>query len=315
MFLDIFLRVFTIFAILLVGIIANRTKVLPNESSPYLISLLLNITTPCLTVYSLMQRKVTDSLKIESIQALVGTTVMIAVSVLLGFIVVRLFQRGKRPNNGLLVSIFTSVNCTFMGFPISQQLFGDTVFYFVVLTNVLFNVFFYGISPIMMNSGSGARENLKKAGRAFRTPIMISIYIGLFLMITQIKIPEPVTDCIGLIGDVTVPLSMLVIGVQLGSSHPKAFLKNYKMLCFSIVKMLLLPIAMIGFVCLFPFANDVKTALALNFVFPVAVATSAIAEQENSDYHLVAEIVTLTTILSLITIPIFATVIKVLFPF
>ena len=107
-----------------------------------------------------------------------------------------------------------------------------------------------------------------------------------------------------MVGDITVPLSMLVVGMQLGESNALKVLKNRKLMLLSVIKMISLPVLVFLLVNWLPVITAVKIAAVIGVTFPCAVVVSAIALMENRNSILASEMVAITTFLSVITIPI-----------
>ena len=100
---------------------------------------------------------------------------------------------------------------------------------------------------------------------------------------------------------------MLIVGMQLGECDFKEVLKNRKLLGISFLKMLLLPVLTFFMVNWLPFAPEVKVYLIFAAAFPVAVATVPVTSEQNRDSLVTAEMVAITTLISLIVIPAAAT--------
>ena len=127
------------------------------------------------------------------------------------------------------------------------------------------------------------------------------------MLFAGLKLPTVIFDCVDMIGEATTPLSMLIVGMQLGECDFGEVLKNRKLLGISFLKMLLLPVLTFLMVNWLPFDVSVKACLIFAASFPVAVAVVPIASEQNRDSLVTAEMVAITTLISLAVIPAVAT--------
>ena len=138
-------------------------------------------------------------------------------------------------------------------------------------------------------------------------PCTVGIIVGVVMLILGIKPPSAIDEVVTSLSEATIPLSMIIVGVQLGSSKIGEMLKNKYINITNIMTMVFIPIITFLIVDQFDFLlPEVKIILIFASVFPTAVAPSAIAEKEGLDPTRLAELVSVTTVTSLIVIPIAA---------
>ena len=101
---------------------------------------------------------------------------------------------------------------------------------------------------------------------------------------------------------------MLLVGMQLGDSNPLGMLKHGRMVAISVVKMLLLPVLTFLAINWLPLAVNVKVCLIFAAVFPAAVAAVPVTAMEGKNTLASAETVAFTTLLSVVTVPLFAAI-------
>ena len=106
------------------------------------------------------------------------------------------------------------------------------------------------------------------------------------------------------VGNATVPVSMIVVGVQLGTASIRKMLKNYKLMIASLVNVVVVPVLTFLSVNWLPITWKAKVILILAAAFPCAVVLTAMAIRERKNATLMAEGVALTTLLSVVTLPV-----------
>lgn len=308
----IFGRVFGIFSLIFVGYITYRLGIFGDNAKDTLTKLLLYITAPCMAAYSIYSKELSDKLVQSTVQVLIVETLYYALGVVFAFLIVKFFKFEPVSQWGVYIAAMIATNNGFMGFPVTEAIFGDDIFYLLVMINIPTCVFFYGVMPMVLNigrknSGSNWKSNLK----LMLNPAMFGITIGVLFMLIQYRPPEAIDSVVKYLSDATIPISMLVVGVQLGESRLREIIKDKFVNMASIMSMVLIPLITFLSVHFVPFLNDdVKLIIVFSSIFPTAVVTAAISVQQNIEGNKAAEIVSITTAISLATIPISAAILS-----
>ena len=173
--------------------------------------------------------------------------------------------------------------------------------------NIVLNVYIYSVCPLIIHMGEkGHKFNAKGLIKTIANPSTIICVVSMVMLINGLQLPSFLFESIEMIGEITVPLSMLVLGMQLAESKVMAVFKNYKLVIISALKMLLIPAGIFLMVNWLPIATEVKLITVFGAAFPCAVIISAIVQMEKKNAQLAAEMVALTTLMSVITIPVIA---------
>ncbi|NLD10975.1 AEC family transporter [Aminicella lysinilytica] len=311
--LIVFLKVLAIFCMVVIGYVANKKDVLPIESNKYLVNLLLEITTPCMIFGSMASNSLSSETLKTTIQVALGTVVFFLVSWGFAVIVVKLLKYRPRMDQGVLIVIMTGVNTGFMGFPITKAIFGNEYLFYMVIENCLLTFYLYFLAVIQMNYGYKKKSSIKEIFRPLCNMCMLAAVVGAVVLIGDIRLPSIVMDFFNTIGDATVPISMIVVGVQLGNSDLKGILSNGKLIIASVVNVAVIPALTLLAVNWLPLTNKAKLILVFAAAFPCAVATVAVAAKEKKNADLMAEGVAFTTLLSMATLPVVAVVLMGLY--
>lgn len=302
--LTVFLKVLMIFLMVGVGFAANRTGVLPKESNKYLVDLLLVITTPCMVLGSIAENRLSDDVIWTTLQVVIGSFVFFAVVWVLACFVVRLMRYEPAEDRGVMICIICGINTGFMGFPVTKAIFGSEFLFYMVMENIVLGVYLYSISIIQLNQGSYSRVDWKVVLASLCNMCMLASLIGVILMILDIRLPAFALDFFNTVGNATVPVSMIVVGVQLGTASIRKMLKNYKLMIASLVNVVVVPVLTFLAVNWLPITWKAKVILILAAAFPCAVVLTAMAIRERKNATLMAEGVALTTLLSVVTLPV-----------
>ena len=303
--LTVFFKIAAIFAMTVIGFIASKTGVLPAESKKYLSNLLLFITSPCMIIGS-MTSQTLDAHTFElMIQIVAGSFIFFLVAMGISFLIVKL-MRCDRDDAGVLMVIITAVNTGFMGFPVTKAIFGNTYFFLMVIQNIVLNIYLYSMMVYQMNYGFRKKEGIRGMLMPMMNMCTYALIAGLVFMLLKVRLPDILADFINTIGDATIPVSMIVVGVQLSESSIRKMLTNKRLITASLCNVILIPVLTFLAVNWLPLAPESKLILIFAAAFPCAVVSTAIALKENRNAALMAEGVAMTTLLSMGTLPVAA---------
>ncbi len=310
---EVFIKVAVIFAMIAAGFIANRLKILPKESVGYLSSLLVLVTTPCLALSSIASQDLTSSMVREAAEVVIGSAVFYVAAMAFSYVFVKALNYEPASDRGVLQAMITSGNTGFMGFPITKAIFGNTIFFLFILQNILLNVYIFSGAVIQINQGGQERVSIRKLLASLVNPCLIATLAGIILLVTGIDLPAPVMEFFSTMGDSTIPISMIVVGVQLGASDIKGAAKNVKFMLCCLANVILIPALTLAAVWFMPLLAASKLTLVFAAAFPTAVMTVAIAEIEHKNSELMSQGVAVTTLMSMITLPVWAIIMMELF--
>ena len=305
-------KVASIFIVMLVGFVIYKAGVLGDEAVRPLTSLMMNVTCPCLIISSLYSKEVSPSLLGETVSVMVCVLLFYIISSVLTYLFVRITKLGNKEDIGVYIVAVAATNSGFMGFPIVKALYGNDMLYFMVMGNIMLNVYMMWMEPSILTIGSGAKVSAKNLLDGLKTPIVISMLIGFAMMIFHIR-PEGVIDeTMTMIGDITIPVSMILVGIRLGSVKYREVVSKNNII-ISIFAMIIVPALILILVHPLGFIPDsVKIIVVMTAALPTAVVSVIIAEQYEKNSLLLSELASLTTLISVATIPCVAVILEMI---
>lgn len=298
--LPIVQNIFTLFILISVGFMAFRVGFINRAGVTGLSSLLVNITLPCLIIES-MQVRITGTLigRMEIIFLI--ELLVYGISFLSAFLVPYVLG-GSSYETGVFRFMLIFSNLGFMGYPVCETLFGPDSLFYVTLINIPFGLLVFTVGIFLLRPDIVRDHDMK---RIF-TPGLVASLVGLLLFFTGVVIPSPVSDSLSLLGSVTTPLAMIVIGSLLATLPVGSMFGDLRIWVISLFRLGLIPIVVL--LLLRPFVSDplllgVPVLLA---AMPVAANTVLLAEEYGVNAELASKGVFLSTILSVATIPLIA---------
>lgn len=288
--------VISLFLIILVGVYAAKKRIITKEINKGLTNILLKITLPCLVVSSFIF-DLSDELKDNIIRCFIYSPLVLIISIVISYILLIPIKGEKK-----IIIQFANVfsNCGFIGFPIVFSIYGNEGVIYASIFNLFFTAFLWTYGVILFN-GKMKREDIKKV---LLNPAIVAVFIGLIIMIFGFDIPSVLSSTLDLVGNMTSPLSMIIVGVILGNAKIISYLKDKTIYYSAFLKLIIMPCILILISRLLKDTSLVIKILIIVTAMPAAAMTSILAESFDKESEYSAVIVFITTLFSVITFPI-----------
>lgn len=296
-------QIFTMFVIIIIAIICYRCKLIDEGGNNVLSNLLLYLINPCIMFCSYQKK-----FEMEMLQGLIICLVVALLSHLLGMVIAFLFLRDKKEDliNERMAVIYT--NCGFLAIPLVNKIYGyDGVFYLTAYITVFnFLIWSHGVLYIR---GSGDKKDLLKA---VVSPAGFAIILGIIFYVAGIILPDIIISPLESIANMNTPVAMFIAGVCIAQTDIRKTFFKPRIYLVSLLKLLVLPVV---FILIFkPFLGDgiVMGVLTIATASPTATMCMIFAVKYNKNSCYASELFTITTLLSLITIPLSLFLLKVI---
>lgn len=292
--------VFSLFIIILVGVYGSKKKIITPEVNKGLTDILIKLALPFMIVSSFMFTY-DDTIKSNVLNTFFYSIIAYALMAVLSYIILIPVKKDKKT---VLHFANVFVNTGYVGFPVLNSVFG----YEGVIYGSIFNVFFvilvwtYGI---MLYKGKLEKGYLKKEIISLLfNPSIIAVIIGIILMVFDIEIKGALLTSIKSIGNITGPLSMFIIGVILSNVKIKQHLKDWTVYYGIAIKLIIIPIIIYLLSLIVGDSTKAVYSVIIMTAMPASAMTSILAESYDKEKEFAAIIVSATTLMSLITVPI-----------
>ena len=284
-------QMFIMFLLMGVGYLMFYFKKISNEGSKSLGNNLIFLSLPCVIIKSFIVEHNTETTIGLALSAL-AAAVILTCSILIS----RLFF--KKDAIAGFASSFS--NPGFFGIPIIVACVSDgAVFYiasFIAFLNIL--QWTYGVSILQDKSVS---LTFKKVITA---PFMIAIIIGLFFYFTGFEMPHILLQCVTFLSQLNTPLAMFTIGIYLAQTNITKMFYKKDLYIISGVRLVLIPLVSLLLLSILPNTYaDLKMAVLIASACPVGSNVAVYAHLHQKDYPYAVETIVISTILSLLTIP------------
>lgn len=294
-------QVGVLFALMVVGFLCNRRKLLNAVAIKGVTELLVLIVTPCVIVHSFIQQKFAPSLLGDLGWALAMSVFAHAVGAAIAF----LCLHDRNPNRGGVLRFATIFsNAGFMGIPLEYALLGADGVFFGAMYVVVFNLVCWSLGVAVMCRGMknvGLRALFVNAGT-------VGVALGLPFFLFSLKLPEVVERPVAMLADLNTPLAMIMVGWYLAETDFRPVLRCGAAYSVAALRLVAVPLVVIaafaGVRACVPALNPVMAvAISTAAAAPTAALTTVIAARYDKDVSTATSLVSGTTLLSILTMP------------
>lgn len=215
----------------------------------------------------------------------------------------------KEEHRGLFISMFFNSNTIFVGLPVNLSLFGEKSVPFVLLYYIANTTFFWTLGVYYI-SKTGKKEQKQKLfssttiKRIISPPLMGYIF-ALILLLLNIRLPKFIMDTAKYLGNLTTPLSMIFIGICIFAVSIKDIKPSKDMIAIILGRFVVSPLTVFLLSMVIPIPKLMREVFIIQAAMPVMTNTSIIAKVYDADSQYSAVMTVVTTVLSLITVPVY----------
>lgn len=292
-----------IFLLIIPGIIFRKKDIISAAQSDGISSLAVNITWPCLVVDA-MQMDFSAAVLKDSGYMMAAAMVVFAMPAVVTLVLSKLL---RLDNSKRYITAFMLLfgNTGFIGIPVIRALYGTEAVFFAAILEMVNDVVIFTIGMMLIQMSAGAK--LRFEPKLFLNPGLIGVIVGLLLFLLDIRLPEVIGGAVEMVGDATTPLTMFLIGYQLGGLKAKEILKDASIYVISFTKLLIVPV--LALIVLRVAVGDfslLEKVLIMSFAMPAGSVSVIFSQQYRGETAFATKTVLLSTLFSIVTIPVFA---------
>jgi len=292
-----------LFTIVIVGYVAGKLGYMGGDFDKRLSNIVIDITCPALIISSTMGGTLPDR---ELILPLLGisvlTYVLLAAAALL---LPRLLTRHVE-DRGIVGFALMFGNVGFIGYPVVASIFGHEAVFYAAVLNVVntFAVFTIGTMLLTGNDGKGHHGFNPRV--LYSTP-MLAAYLAMLIVALRIEhIPMIISQPFTMIGAITVPAALLIIGSSMSQLSLRTLLGSTTVYATTLFRLGILPIGLYFLCTLLGFSPLVVNINTVVIAMPVATYGTILCLKLGRDTTLMTELTFITTLLAMFTIPLLA---------
>lgn len=295
-------QVFIMFVLMAIGFVAYRKQILSNQGTKDIGKLLLNVAIPMIVISNFCVEKSAEKTA-ELFESALLSFLCMALSVAFAYLAYH-----KKDRIAEFSAAFS--NAGFIGIPLVQAIFGSGAVFYISVMIVLINVlqWTYGVYTITDD------KSVMDFKKIMKNPLILSVGIGIVIYFLNIRLPKIAMDIISSISAINTPLAMIVSGVYLAQSDLLNAMRKKDAWLLSLSRLIMIPLIVMLVFRFLPFGSTaMKLSILLAGACPVGSNVAVFAQQYDKDYRKGVEYVCVSTLLSILALPLVIFVANLLF--
>ena len=293
-----------LFIIVILGYVACKLGYMGDKFDKKLSSIVVDITCPLLVLSSVMGDELPDR---TLILPLLGVGFLTYILLLVfGFWVPRLITK-NHDDQGMIGFTLMFANVGFIGYPIVSSIFGPHAVFYAALLNMP-NTFFIFTAGVMLIKGEYSLKQFNP--KVLVSPAMLGAFLAAIIVALGIHTPDIIARPVTMVGNITVPAALMIIGSSMAKLPIREIIGSPKVYITALLRLTIVPLSIY-----FPFkacgvsdlVNNINTVV---IAMPVASFGTMFCLKYGRNPSLITETTFITTLGSIITIPLITLLFK-----
>ena len=295
----VFQTMLKLFLLLVLGFVLFKCHIFDEYTNKKISALIVNVASPMLIISSIAGVEGSNK---SIVFLMIGAGILMYIGfIILGKIINRLFPFRKK-DWPVYECMVVFANTGFMGYPVLLDVFGQEAVFYASLIHMAFNFFVYTYAIMCLTKGDDSEFKLNF--KQLLTPGIILIFVGIFIYLFDIQLPSVLMDTINSVGSLTAPLSMMMIGSSLAVYPIKDSFTDWRSYVFAFVRLMIVPFVTMIMCRLLHIDAYYANITIITNAMPVGSMVLMLATQYNANVKIVTRNIVVSTLLSVITIPI-----------
>jgi predicted permease len=292
-----FNQIIIMFFIILIGIICYKIKLIDKDTNKKLADIVLMLVNP-FVIFVSYQRKFEATL----LTGLLISLALALVTHIFGILITYVILRKRNHEADIAIERFAVIysNCGFIGIPLVNGIFGSEGVFYITAHLTIFNLVVWTHGMITVSGKSDKKSILK----AILSPSVIATVTGFIFFISKMMLPGIAMEALSYIGNMNTPMAMLVAGVTIAQTDIRKLLGKVRIYYIAFFKLIFVPLAVLMIYRFFDIPHIVLLTAVLAAACPTAATINLFSIRYGKNYLYASEMFAVTTILSLITIPV-----------
>lgn len=290
-----------LFSLILLGYVLVRAKILDGNAAGILSKLESWLFVPALVMGTFMTNFTVDILQTAGSLILFGFAIMVVI-IPVSILVSRLCAKDAFKRNIYTYGL-AFANFGFMGNAVVEALYPDIFFEYLIFVIPLWILIYLWAVPVLLISDGGKGKTVKDRLKSFVNPMFICMIIGMVIGLTGLKLPDWTVNVVDTCGDCMSPVAMLLTGMTVAKIDLRRVLSDVSIYAVTAVRLLLIPLAAIGVLCLLPIPKTFFVCAICALAMPLGLNTIVIPAAYGKDTSTASGMALVSHLASCITIP------------
>jgi predicted permease len=295
-------QVVVLFILIIIGYVIKKLNIVEDSMKKDVSELVINVTLPAFIILSMTANFSVEILS-NSVKLIGISFFMYFIAIVFGNVYTKLIKL-EDDERSIYKFIVAFSNSGFMGYPIINVVLGAQGVFYAAIFNLAFTIMIWTYGVYIIKGKSSEKMSIKNRIKSIFNPALFAVIIGFILFVFQIELPNFIKSTLSLVGGVTTPLSMMLIGFILSEIHLKDIVSGWKIYSLALVRLLIMPGIMFLILTGLGVEGYLLQIPVLIAAMPAAANTAIVSSRYGGNYKLASKGIFITTLLSIITIPI-----------
>lgn len=292
--------------VVFIGAVSARFRVITSESKDMLSKVIFNISLPLMLFTNFLRLESTPRLLANSGIVLAVSGITVFFMLLVGWLTTRVVKM-----NGREAAVFKAHsmfgNIIFLGFPLITALYGEEGLLYASMFQLVSNIIMWTVGVVVLSHGTG--KSWQKSLSRIINPNTIATLIGLLFFLFSFKLPDIIVTPFAALGSANTWLSMLYIGAMMYLSNVRGLIGRKLIYILSFNRLILVPFLLVSMFALFASVTGflperlVTAVIILEASMPCMATVVIMSKELGADDQLAVANVFVSTLVSLITLP------------
>ena len=311
-FLIILQQMGVICILVAIGIMLQKKGVVDTLTSRKISAIVVDVCNPALIMASILGGEITASHR-DLITAVLLGAAFYGVLILLGLFMPRLLKAPVRNRRFYhLMTVYSNIG--FLGIPVAKATLPANAIIYVIVVNIFYSLLFYTHGLAVLRRGADNSTEKVSVLRSVLNPGTIMAVLSLVVFWFSVELPPILTNTVTYVGNATVFLSMVLLGVSIARSDLAGSMKDLRIWFFILLRMLAFPVAVVLLMHALAFDRTAILAMCLMAAVPVGNLPMIQAEKMGEDTTVLSSAIAATTAVSILSITILLSVFSAILP-
>ena len=293
-----------LFIIVILGYVACKLGYMGDKFDKKLSSIVVDITCPLLVLSSVMGDELPDRTLILPLLGVGFLTYILLLA--FGFWVPRLITK-NHDDQGMIGFALMFANVGFIGYPIVSSIFGPHAVFYAALLNMP-NTFFIFTAGVMLNKGEYSLKQFNP--KVLVSPAMLGAFLAAIIVALGIHTPDIIARPVTMVGNITVPAALMIIGSSMAKLPIREIIGSPKVYITALLRLTIVPLSIYFFFKACGVSDLVNNINTVVIAMPVASFGTMFCLKYGRNPSLITETTFITTLGSIITIPLITLLFK-----
>lgn len=291
-----------------VGFYLNKKNILDQETSKKMSTMVVNFTAPLLIISSASQVAGDDQSVI--VLMLLSGLFLYLMFPFLSIVVARLVH-APSDCRGVYQCMVMLANTAFIGYPVVQALYGESAIFYTTIFNFGYNVLFYTYASFLLDRDAGQASKFEP--KRLLSAGFLAGLVALIIPFSGISLPDLILQPCSFIGNITTPLSMLIVGSNMANYPIHDIFSEKKIYVMAFIRLLVMPVLTALYMSFLTKDPLLICMTSMTIGMPVGSMVAMASSKYEKQGRVGSISVVMTTICSMATIPVLAVIFKLWF--